>query len=354
MSAPAIKKYNRFQQRAFNQNSDAYKNARRVYLPQLIEDRYSIKFSGGANSKNLDAKGHGLRLGLTESNGEQVWLANGTAVGDAVQAVQKLDKLYLNKITNGIQAIEIIEQFNKSEGVVAKSTHASIINTTEPKLFKLLAASGQDKEGKLFDYVTKARGIGWLTVNEAEAAGFLDKTKDGLRFVGRDEFGKPKSAETRLFSHAVGQSKVMCQAGSNRSFTPILPGKDKEIHIVEGGFSALGLREIMNRDCKNPTIIVTGGKDNISWTRQPHIQILLKGAEVTIWSENESSTVSQEITDLATNKMADAILSAGAECVIKAKPPILIKDTADWNFQQKKELREQKNKAESTNYSKSK
>jgi len=58
--------FNKFQQKQF----ERYAQARRVDLPSLISERYQIEFAG--SGKNLDAEGHGLRLGMKDSNGEQI------------------------------------------------------------------------------------------------------------------------------------------------------------------------------------------------------------------------------------------------------------------------------------------
>lgn len=339
-SAPAIKKnYNRFQQKEFDRKA----NARRANLPALIEERYGIKLSGGS-SDNRDADGHGFRLGKAVSNGEKIWLANGSVVGDAVQAVQQLDSKYLNKMASEKEAIATIESFGINKGVAATSNS----DNKEHKPFRFTPPSGQDKAGALFEYVTQERGISWNTVNAAENAGFLDKGVDGLRFLGRDENGNVKSAETRLFAPANGQSKIRCVAGSDRSYPAILRGQDhNEVHVVEGGTSALGLYELLRREGKDPTIIVTGGKDNLKWSQQPHIQKILQGASVTVWQENEDDETKQQATNEAAGRQANVILKEGAAEVTKARPPADCKDTADWNKQQKMEMHQRQERSKS-------
>lgn len=337
------KPFNKFQQKQF----ERYAVARRVDLPILIADRYSIEFSGNGN--NLDAHGHGLRLGIKESNGEQVWLANGTAVGDAVQVIQQLDQSYLNKDTSKNQAIAVIEAFAKYNFVSMfdKANLKEIVSTS--KEFKL-TFSYRDTSGVIAEYI-KSRGIDWSTFNQAQIDGFADKTGAGVRFIGNDATGEPKNAETRLIEQKLLNDKLtkfICTPGSDRSYPPILLGTDKDVHVVEGGFSALGLKEILNRQGKSPTIIVSGGKDNISWLRHEHVKALIKEALVTMHTENEKSAEIQAQAAIATDKQCQAIKDAGAFKVFKAPPPAQFKDNADINLHFKQQL-EIKQKSQSKN-----
>ena len=328
----AMKKpFNKFQQKQFNR----YAVARRVDLPSLITDRYSIEFSGNGN--NLDAVGHGLRLGLKDSSGQRIWLANGTAVGDAVQVVLQLDKSHLNKVTTEKDAINVIEGFAKHNfvSIFDKANIKESVSTF--KEFKL-TDSYRDSTGVIAEYI-KTRGIAWSTINSAQEAGFLDKTSAGIRFIGLDAYGQPKNAETRLVEpKMLGEklTKFICTPGSDRSYPPILRGLDNgEVHIVEGGFSALGLKEILNRQGKSPTIIVSGGKDNTSWLRHSHVQALVKGAEVTLHTENENTPEIQVVADEAAIKQCEALGKAGASKIVMERPPTQHKDNADLNMYQK-------------------
>lgn len=331
------KSFNRFQQKQF----ERYAEARRVDLPKLINHRYSIEFSGNAN--NLDARGHGLRLGLKDSNGEPIWLANGTVVGNAVQVIQELDRLYLNKVTSKNGAIDVIESFATQN--ITSTFDKSNLTTGSSKIREFRLTSGyRDTTGIIYEYI-KSRGISRKTIDSAREAGFLDKTSSGIRFVGRDVSGNPKNAETRLIEpKKLGDksTKFICTPGSDRSYPPILPGCDHgEIHIVEGGFSALGLKEIMNRQGRSPTIIVTGGKDNISWLKHSHVQTLIKGAVITLHTENERSPEIQRQADEAIDKQCQAIMDKGAATVIKVRPPEEFKDNADLNKHIKQETQTQ-------------
>lgn len=323
--------FNKFQQKQFKR----YAQARKVDLPSLINDRYQIEFSGSGN--NLDAEGYGLRLGIRDSNGEKIWLANGTAVGDAVQVVQQLDKTYLNKATSKNEAIEVIENFSITHGASMSASSSNVRSETAPQEFKL-TNSHRDTTGVIADYI-KARGIGWKTFNNAIEVGFVDKTSDGVRFIGLDANGHPKNAETRLVEPKMlgGKlTKFICTPGSDRSYPPILPGNDKgEVHVVEGGFSALGLKEIMSRQGRSPTIIVSGGKDNTSWLKHAYIQALVSGADVTLHTENEKTDEIQAVADEAAHKQCEALRKVGAGKIVMQRPPAQHKDNADLNLYQK-------------------
>lgn len=323
--------FNKYQQKQF----ERYAQARKVDLPSLINDRYQIEFSGSGN--NLDAEGHGLRLGKKDSNGEQIWLANGTAVGDAVQVVQQLDKSYLNKATSKNEAIKVIENFAITHGASMSASSSNARSQATSQEFKL-NNSHRDTSGVIAEYI-KSRGIGWKTFNNAVEAGFADKTSDGVRFIGLDADGQPKNAETRLIVPRILGGKLtmfICTPGSDRSYPPILPGTDKgEVHVVEGGFSALGLKEIMSRQGKSPTIIVSGGKDNTSWLKHAHIQALISGANVTLHTENEKTDEIQAVADEAANKQCEALRKVGAGKIVMQRPPAQHKDNADLNLYQK-------------------
>lgn len=327
------KPFNKYQQKQY----ERYAQACRVDLPSLIADRYSIKFSGNGN--NLDAVGHGLRLGMKESNGERVWIANGTVVGNAVQAIQLLDKSHLNKVTLESEAINVIEVFSKNN-FVSMFDKANLKDSVSTSMEFKLTDAHRDASGVIADYI-KSRGIDWGTFNKAQEASFADKTSAGVRFLGNDATGQPKNAETRLVEPKIlgdKLTKFICTPGSDRSYPPILPGTDPEVHIVEGGFSALGLKEILNRQGRSPTIIVSGGKDNTSWLRHDHIKAIIKDAVVVLHTENEKSAEIQAQAAIANDKQCQEILSIGALKVTKQLPPAQFKDNADINLHYKQQL----------------
>ena len=338
--------FNKYQQAAFDKNKVRYQNARLVDLPALTEERYGLKISGRGSDLRVD--GEGLRFGLSS---QKEWLTNGVSQGDAIQTIRQLDKHYLGKVTDIKEAIAIIESFQKSPKNVATFKSDDFQQATSNNEFNLPKADGQDKAGKLFDYVTKERSISWNTINDAQAAGFLDKTSAGIRFLGHDAAGQTKFAEVRLIEpkNINGkQVKSQCLLGSSRAYPPIWPGTEKsQIHLVEGGFSGLGLREILNRQGLDYTIIASGGKDNTAWVKQPHINQILKQSSVTIWRENEKNEAIQRQSDEALERLKTTLKSAGINNIHVTHPPPGIKDTADWNAFQKELLRQEKSQEHS-------
>ena len=340
--------FNKYQQAAFDKNKARYQKARLVDLPALTEERYGLKISGRGSDLRVD--GEGLRFGL---NSQKEWLTNGVSQGDSVQTIIQLDKYYLNKDTDINSAVNIIETFQKSPKNVATFKSDDFQQAASNSEFKLPKADGQDKSGKLFDYVTKERSISWNTINDAQAAGFLDKTSAGIRFLGHDAAGQTKFAEVRLIEpkNINGkQVKSQCLPGSSRAYPPIWPGTEKsQIHLVEGGFSGLGLREILNRQGLDYTIIASGGKDNTAWVKQAHINQILKQSSVIIiiWQENEKNEAIQKQSDEAMERLQSALKAAGINNIHVTRPPPSIKDTADWNAIQKELLRQEKSQEQS-------
>src|SRR5690606_37424868 len=139
--------------------------------------------------------------------------------------------------------------------------------------------------------------------------GFLQKSAGGLTFIGRDADGNIKQAETRLmkpFANEDGKEiRFLCAAGSDRSFPPILRGSpsSREVHIVEGGFDALAVREREGRQGNSPTIIMAGGKDSQAWLKHNHIHKLLADKEVVVWRDNEKNEEVQAEADEAFKKL---------------------------------------------------
>jgi hypothetical protein len=350
-------KKNTFSDRKKLEAYERYAKAKWVNLPALIEDRYGINFSFGGSGKNGDAESHGLRVALThdKQSGDKVWLANGTAQGNAVQVIMQLDKHHLNTDTSKNDAIKIIETFKLSnkdtelQGNEINNTH----NNEVSKLLSIKLPERSDRnDDQVFEYVI-SRGVSWSTVTTAESTGFLQRSKQGLTFVGRDENGVVKQAETRLlkpfFTDSGKEMRFKCVEGSDRSYPPILPSvKDSDtIHLVEGGFDALGLREYLSRESKDDTIIMTGGKDNINYLSHAHIKQLLENKTVNIWRDHEKSEIVQVEADVAFNKTIEALKAINVKEITVSTPPVGIKDIAELNKFKKEQLLVQRRQEQS-------
>lgn len=338
----AIKK-NTFSERKKAEFGKRYGKAKKVDLPALITERYGIDFSFGGSGKNGDAHGEGLRVGLTrdKQTGEEIWLANGTSQGDAVQAVQQLEKAKMGNDISKTQAIEIIEDFGKDRPASTKATSSSI-NLSRNSI--QLPAKADRNSDDLLTYI-QGRGIAWSTVGEAESEGFLQKSEKGLTFIGRDADGKVMQAETRLmkpFKDDNGKEiRFLCVEGSDRSYPPILLGspQSRDVHIVEGGFDALAVRERESRRDRFPIIIMAGGKDNTKWTEHAHIRDLMANKTITVWRDNEKSLKVQAEADEAFQKLTVSLQQAGVRDLVVSRPPSNLKDVAELNKCEKEQLR---------------
>lgn len=349
MATLQIKK-DTFKQKIQQEFFDRYARAKKVDLPLLIEERYGIQFSFGGSGKNGDAQGYGLRVGrkYDQQIEEEIWLANGSAVGDAVKAVMELDKQHLNIDTSKSEAIGIIETFNKSKNVsnTQRNTVTKFNNSaTSPQKIKLPEKADHSAEEQLYEYATKERGVRWSTINEAQSDGFLAKSQKGFTFLGGLGHGNIKQAETRLMKPFINEDgkeiRFLCAEGSDRSYPPILPGSptSTEVHLVEGGFDALGLREYLKRRDRNDTIVMTGGKDNTNWLKHKHIKELMVGKTVNIWRDNEKSPEVQAQADEAFAKLLESLRNAGVQKIKDNRVPEGVKDIAHLNFLEKEQIR---------------
>lgn len=203
-------------------------------------------------------------------------------------------------------------------------------------------------------YARDERGISRDTLIDAHKQGFLALDDRGVAFLGYDEHGKIRNAETRLLKPEPYQGDWLSKisyAHSDKTFSPILRGNDRDLHMVEGGFDALALHDLAKREGKEPpTVIVTGGAKTLKWGQNPQVQQLIKGAEtITNHRENEVDKKTglpdpkkQAETDAAHEKQVAAIIEirGSAEGVKNARPPAGVKDLADWNKKQQEHQRQ--------------
>lgn len=345
MKTLEIKK-NTFSDRKKREFFERYRRAKQVDLPTLISERYDIALSPDGK-RNFDADGEGFRLGMKrdQQTGDEIWLATGSVTGDAVQAVQQLDAEKMGRNLTKTEAIDIVEGFQKGRPQTVRSAEQTSA-PAQPTSIKL-PNKADNRSDDLLGYV-QGRGISWSTITEAESEGFLQRSENGLTFIGRDADGNIKQAETRLmhpFNNADGKEvRFLCAPGSDRSFPPILHGSpdSREVHIVEGGFDALAVREREARQGQQPTIIMAGGKDSQAWLKHDHIKAILADKEVVVWRDNEKNEQVQAEADEAFKKLYVGMREAGVDDdnVFTSKPTAGIKDVAELNKIEKERERE--------------
>lgn len=325
---------------------ERYRKAKQVDLPALVAERYDIALAPDGK-RNFDADEQGFRLGMKrdKQTGDEVWLATGSVTGDAVQTMQQLEAAKMGKELSRSEAIEVIEGFQKGRPQAVRSAEQASA-PAQPTSIKLPAKADRNSDD-LLGYV-QGRGIAWSTVTAAESEGFLQRSENGLTFIGRDADGKVMQAETRLmhpFNNADGKEvRFLCAPGSDRSYPPILRGSpaSREVHIVEGGFDALAVREREGRKGNSPTILMAGGKDSQAWLKHDHIKAILADKEVVVWRDNEKSPEVQTEADEAFKRLYVGMREAGVDedNIYTSKPTAGIKDVADLNKIEKERERE--------------
>lgn len=192
------------------------------------------------------------------------------------------------------------------------------------------------------------RGISHATIVAANKQGFMTFNSDpkhyGPLFLGKDEQSRIRSAETRLVQAIEledgDQLTKLCHSGTDKTYSPIMRGNDKKVHIVEGGFDALAIHDMATRRGEQPpTVIVTGGKDTMLWEANPQVAKLIQEADtVVVWRDREATPEKQAKTDAAVSKRMDKIKEMGGK-VGMITPPEGCKDAADINFKQQEEIR---------------
>lgn len=275
-----------------------------------------------------------------------LWRArSGSNYLNAIQYVQQFenrefkDAVAVMSGADGVTALAIDRALQQSQALGNKSRNAAAI---------VIRAADKEQRERAAIYARDERGISRETLTEAHKQGFLALDDRGIAFVGHDQEGKICNAETRLLKPEKYKDEYLSKvsyAGSDKTYSPILHGNDRDVHMVEGGFDALALHDLAKREGKEPpTVIVTGGARTLKWSNNPQVQELIKGAEtVTNHRENEVDKKTglpdpkkQAETDEAHEKQVAAIVQirGNADGVKNARPPLGVKDLADWNKKQ--------------------
>ena len=213
----------------------------------------------------------------------------------------------------------------------------------------MLGAANDEQRARIYHYARDERGITRETLAEAKKQGVIaaddrGSLGEGLTFIGRDEQGNIRNAETRfLRSIKIDGEDVnkLCYKGTDKTYPPILRGDDKNVHLVEGGMDGLALWDMHLREGKEPpTTIITGGARTLKWEDNPQIQQLIQGAEyVRPWEDNELDKTGKpdlkkqaDTTAAHDNQVAAIVRLRGtADGVERMRPPEGIKDIAAWN-----------------------
>lgn len=281
------------------------------------------------------------------------WRArSGDTYLDAVGYVQQLEQRDFKDTVN------FITGFDPRAAMIANQTRQQLqrVGVKDKSVVIAIAirAASEDQKARGAAYARDERGISRETLIEAHQKRFLTIDDRGVAFIGYDEAGKIRNAETRLLKpekyHDDWLSK-MSYAHSDKTFSPILRGNDRDVHMVEGGFDALALHDMHKHEGKEPpTVIVTGGAKTLKWSQNPQVQDIIKNADsITNHRENEVDKKSglpdpkkQAETDTAHEKQVEAIVKIRGtpEGVKNARPPNGVKDLADWNKRQQGQQRQ--------------
>lgn len=241
-------------------------------------------------------------------------------------------------------AIEFKPKQSLSQSVSREVTH----QPKEKTIIEFQNQRTEDGNKKGWAYCSK-RGISDSTIQFAidhNVIGFgvsnADKDRNkraflGVRFQGFDVDGNLRNAETR---ELIDKKFASTETGSDKSFCPILPGSEKEVHVVEGGFDGLGLIDLCARHgFVQPTIIITGGNNYSFICSETAKPILEKAEKIIIWGERERADSrekqleKQQITDARCAKQRDIMIEAGIGATICInKPRGDYKDLAEKNL----------------------
>jgi hypothetical protein len=181
-----------------------------------------------------------------------------------------------------------------------------------------------------------SRGILEETVTYADEAGFIYPVDDGLLFIGYDDIGKVMSATWRSTFQGANPSKRDLR-GSDKRYTPILPGNSKEVWIVEGGVDALATHTFARlNDKEPPTAIVSGGASASRFLKNGYIPgkiywILRGASRVVVTMESEKNAIVQARTDEGHRNQANlaGLIAEKAQVVLWHPPQGQGKDIAD-------------------------
>jgi hypothetical protein len=191
------------------------------------------------------------------------------------------------------------------------------------------------------------RCISAQTIQAAEECGALSYCRGAVIFLGRDHESpshEVRLATLRYLVPVVGEDgkamKGRDLAGTDKAYPLFIPGDERLIAIVEGGTSALAVRDLyLGAYGIAPTVIALGGVGIRHWvdTNVPLQARLGVAQQVVVLGENErgragmSAQTKQALTDELRHRLAsDIARHRDGELPVILYPPDGIKDVADW------------------------
>lgn len=192
------------------------------------------------------------------------------------------------------------------------------------------------------------RGISRATLHDAKSQGFCRSDDRGIAFIGYDEQGRARCAETRALKAVEVKpgswTTKISAPGTDKTYSPVLRGQNPaDVHVVEGGFDALALHDLYRAEGRpTPTVITTLGAKLTKFVDSPCVQDVLEKAEkITVWREHEKNADVQKKTDTGHAKQITAISEFLTDHRIsailqEAMPPSESKDLADMNQQRQR------------------
>lgn len=331
--------------------------ANSVNLPAYLAGRgYRVKQESSCNDYGASDTPVGS-FGLKFYNG--VWLYfQGSSIGNSVMLVELIDGCDKKSAVNCI-----IGQFSSNQTLTNNSKSIAHAKAIKNKIELILQTPQPHTIAAGQAYLT-SRGIDLTTFESLLELGVTQYAWNGIAFVGKKHNGKAGMIETRLFKQLRPLDKpekfTNHLVSGTRKYCVVIPGSanSQDIEMVEGNFDGMALYEMNKRNLpaeNQPTIIITGGKDNTEMLKNTQIIAILKGAKsIKCWGDNEQVEAfdskdprlyqvrlldKQSITDTAHQKRMDKISAINpTKSIVYIKPPAEIGDLAEWNVKIKLEM----------------
>lgn len=296
--------------------------AKSVNLPQLLMKEFDFPSPVSSGKNHLDFEGRGVRTTLKTDG---FHLANGSVKGDAIQVVATL-----KQCDNKTAANFILEWMKANPDLQTTEVEAG-----RSQNYRALNNEGMGTRSRKVDIkqgyaFALERGISKANLDHAIESGFCEIDPKGIRFKGHDN----TFYEIRMYPDLEKEYGFKCLAYSEKVNVPILQGDPREVHLVEGGLSALGVHEIYKEIGLNepPTVIMRCGQLD-SFLQSDECRRLLRNADqIVIWSENEDTVQLQELTDENAKQLSYRLLDVAKRSagIAIQHPGMDYADTADW------------------------